>query len=180
MNYLRPDIKRGNIEPDEEDLIIRLHAQLGNRWSLLAKHLPCRSDNEIKNYWNNHLRKKLEHRETDHNANNNPQPLEKNKKNDIKNKSEMKDKAHPPKVIRLTSSQNTWNCDNLGAMGVCGGLDDELVIESSSHDGRNELVKDGLDVSQPGFYSSILEDHGLDFLDEGMLEELSELLKEDA
>ncbi|CAI0387693.1 unnamed protein product [Linum tenue] len=31
LNYLRPDIKRGNISPDEEDLIIRLHKLLGNR-----------------------------------------------------------------------------------------------------------------------------------------------------
>lgn len=31
LNYLRPDIKRGNISPGEEDLIIRLHKLLGNR-----------------------------------------------------------------------------------------------------------------------------------------------------
>eukprot|EP00257_Ricinus_communis_P015054 XP_015572891.2 anthocyanin regulatory C1 protein-like [Ricinus communis] len=36
LNYLRPDIKRGNISHDEEDLIIRLHKLLGNRWSLIA------------------------------------------------------------------------------------------------------------------------------------------------
>ncbi|KAH0433522.1 hypothetical protein IEQ34_027005 [Dendrobium chrysotoxum] len=59
MNYLRPDIKRGNIGPEEEDLIIRLHRLLGNRWSLIAGRLPGRTDNEIKNYWNSHLSKKL-------------------------------------------------------------------------------------------------------------------------
>ncbi|XP_020584039.1 transcription repressor MYB5-like [Phalaenopsis equestris] len=59
MNYLRPDIKRGNISPEEEDLIIRLHRLLGNRWSLIAGRLPGRTDNEIKNYWNSHLSKKL-------------------------------------------------------------------------------------------------------------------------
>ncbi|XP_020596936.1 transcription factor MYB3-like [Phalaenopsis equestris] len=59
MNYLRPDIKRGNIGPEEEDLIIRLHCLLGNRWSLIAGRLPGRTDNEIKNYWNSHLSKKL-------------------------------------------------------------------------------------------------------------------------
>ncbi|XP_042437123.1 transcription repressor MYB6-like [Zingiber officinale] len=59
MNYLRPGIKRGNIGADEEDLIIRLHRLLGNRWSLIAKRLPGRTDNEIKNYWNSHLSKKL-------------------------------------------------------------------------------------------------------------------------
>ncbi|XP_057962498.1 transcription repressor MYB6-like [Malania oleifera] len=59
INYLRPDLKRGNFAEDEEDLIIKLHALLGNRWSLIAGRLPGRTDNEVKNYWNSHLRKKL-------------------------------------------------------------------------------------------------------------------------
>ncbi|KAA8530640.1 hypothetical protein F0562_005426 [Nyssa sinensis] len=59
INYLRPDIKRGNFAQDEEDLIIKLHALLGNRWSLIAGRLPGRTDNEVKNYWNSHIRRKL-------------------------------------------------------------------------------------------------------------------------
>ncbi|WCJ30529.1 MYB-like transcription factor 4 [Euphorbia peplus] len=59
LNYLRPDIKRGNISRDEEELIVRLHKLLGNRWSLIAGRLPGRTDNEIKNYWNSYLVKKL-------------------------------------------------------------------------------------------------------------------------
>ncbi|GMH17574.1 hypothetical protein Nepgr_019415 [Nepenthes gracilis] len=62
MNYLRPDIKRGNISDQEEDLILRLHKLLGNRWSLIAGRLPGRTDNEIKNYWNSHLSKKIKRR----------------------------------------------------------------------------------------------------------------------
>ncbi|OAY73966.1 Transcription repressor MYB5 [Ananas comosus] len=59
LNYLRPNIKRGNITQDEEDLIIRLHKLLGNRWSLIAGRIPGRTDNEIKNYWNTFLKKKV-------------------------------------------------------------------------------------------------------------------------
>ncbi|KAG6417174.1 hypothetical protein SASPL_119325 [Salvia splendens] len=59
MNYLRPSVKRGRISEDEEDLILRLHRLLGNRWSLIAGRIPGRTDNEIKNYWNTHLSKKL-------------------------------------------------------------------------------------------------------------------------
>ncbi|KAF3439664.1 hypothetical protein FNV43_RR17942 [Rhamnella rubrinervis] len=59
LNYLRPDIKRGNITIEEEDLILRLHKLLGNRWSLIAGRLPGRTDNEIKNYWNTYLSKRL-------------------------------------------------------------------------------------------------------------------------
>lgn len=59
LNYLRPCIKRGNITTDEEELIIRMHALLGNRWSIIAGRVPGRTDNEIKNYWNTNLSKKL-------------------------------------------------------------------------------------------------------------------------
>ncbi|CAL5189986.1 unnamed protein product [Lathyrus oleraceus] len=59
LNYLRPDIKRGIFDQDEEDLVIKLHALLGNRWALIAGRLPGRTDNEVKNYWNSHIRRKL-------------------------------------------------------------------------------------------------------------------------
>ncbi|XP_066331426.1 MYB-like transcription factor ODO1 isoform X2 [Miscanthus floridulus] len=58
-NYLRPDLKRGLLSDAEEKLVIDLHAQLGNRWSKIASHLPGRTDNEIKNHWNTHIKKKL-------------------------------------------------------------------------------------------------------------------------
>ncbi|XP_038678946.1 MYB-like transcription factor 4 [Tripterygium wilfordii] len=66
VNYLRPDLKRGNFGEDEEDLIIKLHALLGNRWSLIAGRLPGRTDNEVKNYWNTHLKRKLMKMGIDH------------------------------------------------------------------------------------------------------------------
>ncbi|KAK8639965.1 hypothetical protein V6N13_138331 [Hibiscus sabdariffa] len=58
-NYLRPDIKRGKFTEEEERVIVNLHAVLGNKWSKIATHLPGRTDNEIKNYWNTQIRKKL-------------------------------------------------------------------------------------------------------------------------
>ncbi|CAN0918296.1 Transcription factor MYB82 [Linum grandiflorum] len=42
----------------EQDLIIRMHKLVGNRWSLIAGRLPGRTDNEVKNYWNTHLNNK--------------------------------------------------------------------------------------------------------------------------
>ncbi|XP_028751485.1 anthocyanin regulatory C1 protein [Neltuma alba] len=67
MNYLRPDIKRGNFSADEEDLIIRLHKLLGNRWSLIAGRLPGRTDNDIKNFWNTNLSKRAHSMDYSHN-----------------------------------------------------------------------------------------------------------------
>nr|CAB3483061.1 unnamed protein product [Digitaria exilis] len=58
-NYLRPGIKRGNFTHHEEKLIVHLQALLGNRWAAIATYLPERTDNDIKNYWNTHLKKKL-------------------------------------------------------------------------------------------------------------------------
>ncbi|CAN7086990.1 unnamed protein product [Brassica oleracea var. botrytis] len=58
-NYLRPDLKRGLLSDHEEKMVIDLHSQLGNRWSKIASHLPGRTDNEIKNHWNTHIKKKL-------------------------------------------------------------------------------------------------------------------------
>ncbi|GAB4857026.1 hypothetical protein Ancab_014938 [Ancistrocladus abbreviatus] len=58
-NYLRPDLKRGLLTDAEEQLVIDLHARLGNRWSKIAARLPGRTDNEIKNHWNTHIKKKL-------------------------------------------------------------------------------------------------------------------------
>ncbi|KAD5508500.1 hypothetical protein E3N88_16203 [Mikania micrantha] len=64
MNYLRPNLKHGEITQEEEAIIIDLHKQWGSKWSKIAKSLPGRTDNEIKNYWRSHLKRKLEARKT--------------------------------------------------------------------------------------------------------------------
>ncbi|KAL4363061.1 hypothetical protein GQ457_04G016300 [Hibiscus cannabinus] len=58
-NYLRPGIKRGDFTAEEDQTIFKLHAELGNRWATIARHLPRRTDHEVKNYWHAHLKKRL-------------------------------------------------------------------------------------------------------------------------
>ncbi|KAK1401959.1 Transcription factor like [Heracleum sosnowskyi] len=68
INYLRPDLKRGTFSSQEENMIIELHAVLGNKWSQIAAQLPGRTDNEIKNLWNSSIKKKLRQKGIDPNT----------------------------------------------------------------------------------------------------------------
>jgi myb proto-oncogene protein len=68
LNYLRPDVRRGNITAEEQLLILDLHSRWGNRWSKIAQHLPGRTDNEIKNYWRTRVQKHARHLRCDVNS----------------------------------------------------------------------------------------------------------------
>lgn len=98
LNYLKPDIKRGNLTPQEQILILELHSRWGNRsflflhfnltvtskkkkknslldviplisrWSKIAQHLPGRTDNEIKNYWRTRVQKQARQLKVDSNS----------------------------------------------------------------------------------------------------------------
>ncbi|XP_062083568.1 transcription factor RAX2-like [Humulus lupulus] len=59
LNYLRPNIKHGEFSDEEDRIICNLFANIGSRWSIIAAQLPGRTDNDIKNYWNTKLKKKL-------------------------------------------------------------------------------------------------------------------------
>ncbi|KAF3454927.1 hypothetical protein FNV43_RR05375 [Rhamnella rubrinervis] len=59
LNYLRPNIKHGEFSDEEDRIICTMFASIGSRWSIIAAHLPGRTDNDIKNYWNTKLKKKL-------------------------------------------------------------------------------------------------------------------------
>ncbi|KAL6004479.1 SANT SWI3, ADA2, N-CoR and TFIIIB'' DNA-binding domain [Asimina triloba] len=175
MNYLRPDIKRGNIKPDEVDLIIRLHALLGNRWSLIAGRLPGRTDNEIKNYWNTHLSKRListsngdvaaaatatkassrMKKRNNSNRNNN----QNNKNTDFKKRSKSKEmeerkqttKIHLPKPTRLTSRWSAARNNIVNENRVCGPAAATATTHGEvlkNQDLELSLVKDLKDCDQ--------------------------------
>ncbi|KAL7145251.1 hypothetical protein ABFS83_07G068300 [Erythranthe nasuta] len=97
VNYLRPGLKRENISEDEEDLIVRLHRIVGNRWSLIAGRLPGRTDNEIKNYWNTYLIKKLNNKDMPKYA----------KRNTGKNTKKRRKRKRKKKIVINVDEQST-------------------------------------------------------------------------
>ncbi|WVZ08983.1 hypothetical protein V8G54_022329 [Vigna mungo] len=81
LNYLRPNVRRGNITLQEQLMILDLHSRWGNRYytsssslsSLVfilehAEHLPGRTDNEIKNYWRTRVVKQAKQLKCDVNS----------------------------------------------------------------------------------------------------------------
>lgn len=68
LNYLRPNVRRGNITLEEQLLILQLHSRWGNRWSKIAEYLPGRTDNEIKNYWRTRVQKQAKQLNCDVNS----------------------------------------------------------------------------------------------------------------
>ncbi|ERN07267.1 hypothetical protein AMTRI_Chr12g240930 [Amborella trichopoda] len=68
LNYLRPNIKHGGFSEEEDRIICSLYISIGSRWSIIAAQLPGRTDNDIKNYWNTKLKKKLLGRRKEQNS----------------------------------------------------------------------------------------------------------------
>lgn len=89
-NYLRPDIKRGAFSFEEEQTIFHLHSLHGNKWAAIAAQLPGRTDNEIKNFWNSHLRKRIPSLQTDL-----PSNSIDTKSNRVENDAKPEDEAKP-------------------------------------------------------------------------------------
>ncbi|KAL9182336.1 hypothetical protein ACHAXT_012988 [Thalassiosira profunda] len=56
VNFLKPGRKKGGWTEGEDELVMQLHAQLGNQWSKIAAEMPGRSDNDVKNRWHSKQR----------------------------------------------------------------------------------------------------------------------------
>uniref|UniRef100_A0A7C9DV84 Uncharacterized protein n=1 Tax=Opuntia streptacantha TaxID=393608 RepID=A0A7C9DV84_OPUST len=159
-NYLRPDLKRGLLSNEEEQLVIDLHARLGNRWSKIAARLPGRTDNEIKNHWNTHIKKKLIKMGIDpvtHQALNKESP----------------DHPNPQNQSSSSSSNNNNNSDistaeSLNNQAQSSSLDTNTTVNNSTifqdNSGNNPLMMEisSLSGSDDQSNSSLIETISID------------------
>ncbi|XP_016477155.1 myb-related protein 315-like [Nicotiana tabacum] len=161
INYLRPDLKRGALSEAEEDMIIKLHSQLGNRWSKIAAHFPGRTDNEIKNHWNTRIKKKLKllgldpltHKpieQPDHHKNDDIKQNDSSEKEEINGKLELPETL--PSLDFPEEQQNIQNSTSSSSL-------DEMN-ESNLEMGSNELFQnsDTLETFSSDMYNPGLED----------------------
>ncbi|XP_030515061.2 myb-related protein 308-like [Rhodamnia argentea] len=132
INYLRPDLKRGNFTEEEDEIIIKLHSHLGNKWSLIAGRLPGRTDNEIKNYWNTHIRRKLLNRGVDP-ATHSP----------------IKDRRDEPTISFASNSKEIKETKSSAELSFAGNLEDSADAAASSAQERCPDLNLELRISPP-------------------------------
>ncbi|KAK7279174.1 hypothetical protein RJT34_24220 [Clitoria ternatea] len=142
VNYLRPDLKRGQITPQEESIILELHARWGNRWSTIARSLPGRTDNEIKNYWRTHFKKKPK----------SPSDAAEKAKNRLLRKQQFHQQQQQQQSQKQQQHQQQQHEFNFDMKGIMALLDDNSHRAPYISQGRQEIVNTNSNITEEQGY----------------------------
>ncbi|KAL1221786.1 Transcription factor MYB27 [Cardamine amara subsp. amara] len=159
VNYLNPKLKRGPMSQEEERIILQLQARWGNKWSKIARILPGRTDNEIKNYWRTHFRKKEDAQSYDKiiewRVDTREELLCKYKETEImKTKTTTQEHGYDHEIV-MELNQRSMESDKQINGGICGK--ESFGVMNSPYENR---ISDWIsEISTDQSEANILEDH---------------------
>ncbi|CAL5208314.1 unnamed protein product [Lathyrus oleraceus] len=148
VNYLRPDLKKGQITQQEESIILELHARWGNRWSTIARSLPGRTDNEIKNYWRTHFKKKTKK----------PSDAAERAKNRSFKRQQQQLKQQQHQIQQQQQLQ--YNLDMKGIIDLLLDENDYYSVPSTSQESQEMVTIYSETPEQQGYSYSMLNGNG--------------------
>ncbi|GAV59612.1 Myb_DNA-binding domain-containing protein [Cephalotus follicularis] len=152
LNYLRPNIKHGGFSEEEDNIICSLYISIGSRWSIIAAQLPGRTDNDIKNYWNTRLKKKLLGRRKQSNTNRLSSPSEDPTDSNVSDSNALSNSTIERLQLhmQLQSFQNPFSFyNNPSLWPKLHSLQEQMILQSLNAS-PNSLMQHGLLSPQAG------------------------------